>query len=157
MSEYTELILDASYKFNIGIQYSFITLSKLQIVHSKVCLEDILHINCSLRWVARTECVQGIHHSHVQVDCFRLKQSTCRLALIQHLIDDLVPEIKSLHRKLLPVDLLVRVGYVEGTTEEKVVVGGILSIAQYFIIEQVISHFICCFTGLVSEGLAEER
>jgi hypothetical protein len=86
-----------------------------------------------------------------------LEQSTCRLALIQHLIDDLVPEIKSLHRKLLPVDLLVRVSYVKRTTEEHVVIGGILSIAQYFIIEQIISHFICCFTGLVSEGLAEER
>jgi hypothetical protein len=157
MSEYTELILDASYKFNISIQYSLITLSKLQVVHSKVRLKDIFHINCSLRRVTSTEGIQCIHHSHIQVYCFRLEQSTCWLALIQHLIDDLVPEIKSLHRKLLPIDLLVRVSHVEGTTEEHVVIGGILSIAQYFIIEQIISHFICCFTGLVSEGLAEER
>ncbi len=57
MSKDSELILDTSYKFNISIQYSFITLSKFKVVHSKVGLEDILHINSRLRRIAGTESI----------------------------------------------------------------------------------------------------
>lgn len=113
MCEHSKLILDTSNKFNISIQYSLITLPKFKVVNGKVCLKDILHVDCCLRRVARTEGIQCIHHSHVQVDSFCLEQSTRRLALIQHLVDDLVAEIESLHRELLPVDLLVRISYVE--------------------------------------------
>jgi len=123
MSENSELILDTSYEFNICIQYSLITLPEFKVVNGKVSLEDILHIDSSLRRVTRTESILSIHHSHVQIDGFSLEQSTCRLPLVQDLVDDLVAEIKSLHRELLPIDLLVRVGHVEGTTEKHVVIG----------------------------------
>jgi hypothetical protein len=127
MCEHSELILDSSYKFNISIQYSLITLPEFKIVYGKVSLEDILHVDSGLRRVTSTEGVQRIHHSHVQVNSFGLEQSTCRLALIQYLVDDLVAEIESLHRKLLSVNLLIRVSNVEGTTEKHVIIGRILT------------------------------
>jgi hypothetical protein len=65
MSEYSKLILDTSYEFNICIQYSLITLPEFKVVNGKVSLKDILHIDCGLRRIASTESIQRIHHSHV--------------------------------------------------------------------------------------------
>jgi hypothetical protein len=128
MRKDSKLILDTSYKFNICIQYSLITLSEFKVVYGKISLENILHVDSGLRRVTSTESIKRIHHSHIQVDSFSLEQSTCRFSLIQHLIDDLVAEIESLHRELLSINLLVRVSNVEGTTEKHVVIGRILAI-----------------------------
>ncbi len=123
MGEDSVLILDSSHKFNISVQHSLVTLSKFEVVYGEVSLKDIFHVHGRLWRITGTESVKGVHHSHVQVNCFRLEQSTCWFSLRQHLVDDLVSEVKTLHRKLLSIDLLIRICHIEGATEEQMIIG----------------------------------
>ena len=74
MSEYSVLILDTAHQLYISIQYPFVTLAQFQVKNSEIILENVLHVDCCLWGVTRTEGVEGIHHTHVKVDCFGLEQ-----------------------------------------------------------------------------------
>jgi hypothetical protein len=48
MSEHSILILYASHKLNICVQYSLIALAEFEVVDSEVRLVHIFHVNCCL-------------------------------------------------------------------------------------------------------------
>ena len=73
MSKYTVLILDSTDQLNVSIQHSFVTLSELKVIHGKIILEDILHVDCCLRGVTRTEGIKSVHDAHVKINSLRLK------------------------------------------------------------------------------------
>ena len=91
----------------------------------------------------------------MKVDCLGLEQGTRGLSKVKDLIDDLVAKVLALHWELTTIDLLIRVRHVEGSTEEQMIVGGVISDVQDFIIEQVVAicTILCQFVG---EGLSEK-
>jgi hypothetical protein len=75
----------------------------------------------------------------VEIYGFRLEERAGRFTKCEDLIDDLVPQVDALHRKLAAINLLVGVCDVERPTEKHMVVGRVFTIVQDLVVEQVVA------------------
>lgn len=139
MSELAKLVLLSSLKLNVGKQHALVTLSKVEIPDSEVCLVDVLNADSSYGRRSDTEGVHRVHDTEVKVDRLCLEQSLHCVVHLKDLANELELKVNTLHAEGGSVDKLVRISDIKGATEEQVIIGRVLANLESQIVEEVVS------------------